>query len=166
MKLSKIIAFLIVTLLATSCATIVSRSIYPVAFTSSPAGAVLTVENRSGRIVYTGATPATIFLDSSAGYMRKERYKVTLTLPGHQTHTTYLSATLNGWYFGNFLIGGLVGFLIVDPATGALYRLPDGLHTVFPNADGGSSSDRGLQILDKNNLPEGVKSEWLVPLKP
>ncbi len=32
---------------------------------------------------------------------------------------------MNGWYWGNFAIGGLIGFLIVDPLTGAMYRIKD-----------------------------------------
>jgi hypothetical protein len=34
-----------------------------------------------------------------------------------------LDSTLSGWYFGNILIGGLIGLLIVDPLTGAMYDL-------------------------------------------
>lgn len=30
---------------------------------------------------------------------------------------------IDGWYFGNILLGGLFGMLIVDPATGAMYKL-------------------------------------------
>jgi hypothetical protein len=30
---------------------------------------------------------------------------------------------VDGWYFGNLLFGGLIGLLIVDPATGAMYKL-------------------------------------------
>ena len=42
------------------------------------------------------------------------------------THS--VTAGLNGWYFGNILIGGLVGMLIVDPLTGAMYRMPATIH--------------------------------------
>lgn len=30
---------------------------------------------------------------------------------------------LNGWYFGNLLLGGVIGMLIVDPATGSMWKL-------------------------------------------
>lgn len=30
---------------------------------------------------------------------------------------------LSGWYFGNLVFGGLIGMLIVDPLTGAMYNL-------------------------------------------
>ncbi|MDA8868601.1 hypothetical protein N9H91_02170 [Pseudomonadales bacterium] len=35
-----------------------------------------------------------------------------------------LNSSVDGWYFGNLLLGGLIGMLIVDPITGAMYNLP------------------------------------------
>lgn len=165
MKNSKLILPLLAILLATSCASIVSRSVYPVTFSSDPSGASLTIENRDGRVIYNGTTPTTIPLSSSAGYMRREQYKVTFRIPGCEPHTTYIFSELNGWYFGNILIGGLIGFLIVDPATGAMYRLPNELRTVFPETEGNEESFRELKILEIDNLPEEIDQEWLVPLE-
>ena len=34
-----------------------------------------------------------------------------------------LDSSLSGWYFGNIIFGGLIGMLIVDPVTGAMYNL-------------------------------------------
>ena len=35
---------------------------------------------------------------------------------------------LSGWYLGNFLFGEVIGLLIIDPATGAMWRLPESYH--------------------------------------
>lgn len=32
---------------------------------------------------------------------------------------------LNGWYFGNIIFGGAIGMLVVDPATGAMWKIID-----------------------------------------
>ena len=34
-----------------------------------------------------------------------------------------VSSSLNGWYWGNILVGGLIGMLIVDPISGAMYEI-------------------------------------------
>jgi hypothetical protein len=34
-----------------------------------------------------------------------------------------LHSSVSGWYFGNVVFGGLIGMLIVDPLTGAMYNL-------------------------------------------
>lgn len=36
-----------------------------------------------------------------------------------------MRSTLDGWYFGNIVFGGLLGILVIDPYTGAMYRLPE-----------------------------------------
>ncbi|WP_174263189.1 CsgG/HfaB family protein [Citrifermentans bemidjiense] len=34
---------------------------------------------------------------------------------------------MNGWYWGNIVFGGVIGLLIVDPATGAMWKMDDTL---------------------------------------
>jgi hypothetical protein len=34
-----------------------------------------------------------------------------------------VGSKVEGWYWGNILFGGLIGMIIVDPATGAMYKL-------------------------------------------
>jgi hypothetical protein len=48
---------------------------------------------------------------------------VTYTKNGYDTKTVPVEFKLDGWYFGNILLGGLIGMLIIDPATGAMYKL-------------------------------------------
>jgi hypothetical protein len=37
-----------------------------------------------------------------------------------------LDSSVSGWYFGNLAFGGVIGMLIVDPLTGAMFNLtPD-----------------------------------------
>ena len=50
---------------------------------------------------------------------------------------------MDGWYIGNILFGGLIGMLIVDPATGAMYNLPD---RVDINLDQDASSDDQMTL--------------------
>ncbi len=49
--------------------------------------------------------------------------------------TTRLEATLDGWYIGNIIFGGLIGFLIVDPLTGAMWKLPEQAMTSLPTGE-------------------------------
>ncbi len=129
--------FLMLVLVATtsSCASIVTRSAYPVDFNSEPQGAHLTVENRDGEVVFVGHTPTTTWLEAAAGYMRPERYKVTYSRNDGQHVTTFIHATIDGWYFGNLLFGGLIGMLLIDPLTGAMFKLPPGTGETIIESD-------------------------------
>jgi hypothetical protein len=70
----------------------------------------------------------TITLNSSDGFFSAARYTFQFEKEGCNPTTTTLSAGINGWYFGNLLFGGLIGFLIVDPATGAMWSLDEGVY--------------------------------------
>lgn len=117
-------------LLLSGCASIVSKSDWPVTISSSHPGVAFTVLNENGVAVANGATPTTITLSASDGYFDGADYRV--ETPGG---VTPLNSQLNGWYIGNIVFGGLIGLLIVDPATGAMWRLPE----VVMVADGAGS---------------------------
>jgi len=120
----KLIAIALSTLITTGCSSIVSKSDYAVAISSAPEGASFVVTNKSGQTVESGVTPSTVTLSSSAGYFDGEIYTISLKKEGFDDKTFELKSTVDGWYFGNILIGGLIGMLIVDPMTGAMYNLP------------------------------------------
>jgi hypothetical protein len=70
-----------------------------------------------------GKTPAALNLSSGAGFFSRAEYQVKFMLPGHDTKVVPIAFKLDGWYWGNILIGGLLGMIIVDPATGAMWKL-------------------------------------------
>lgn len=114
------IAFVIV-----GCSSIISKSEYSVAINSNPSGANFEIVNRSGQKVQSGVTPNSVVLKSSSGYFKGETYTINIVKDGFIDKTYTMQSTMDGWYIGNILFGGLIGMLIVDPATGAMYNLPD-----------------------------------------
>lgn len=142
-----------------SCASIVSKSSRPVTITSSPVGARVTLSKSSGIAIQTGETPMTVTLETSNGFFTKARYSIEASKPGYETSKTEVSAGLNGWYFGNLLFGGLIGMLIVDPATGAMWKLEDVYSVNLPAArkvalrNGGS-----VTAIDINDVPLHLRS--------
>lgn len=113
------------------CATIVSDSKYPVVIASTPSGASFVLRDDEGAELFSGTTPETILLESGSGYFGKAQYEVTFTLAGHQETKARVGVSMDGWYFGNVLLGGLIGFLIVDPLTGAMWKLEDRVLTTL-----------------------------------
>lgn len=107
------------------CASIVGDSKYPVLVSSAPLGAAFEITNKAGRIVQSGSTPATIVLKSGRGYFKGETYTLRFKKGGYPEQVTVLNSRLSGWYWGNIVFGGLIGMLIVDPLTGAMFKLPE-----------------------------------------
>ena len=141
--------------LVTGCSSIVSKSEYSVAVNSTPDGANFTITNRAGQKVHSGVTPSSITLKSSAGYFKGETYTIALNKEGAQKTYT-LNSTVDGWYWGNILFGGVIGMLIVDPATGAMYNLPDRVDISLDKSSA-STNKNTLNIANINSLsPEQV----------
>jgi hypothetical protein len=111
--------------MTTGCASIVSKSQYPVTINSNPSGATVTIKNKRGVDVQKATTPATVTLAASAGFFSPANYSFQFEKEGYFPASTSLSAGMDGWYIGNILFGGLIGILIVDPATGAMWKLDD-----------------------------------------
>ncbi|MBT8037849.1 MAG: hypothetical protein KJO21_09925 [Verrucomicrobiae bacterium] len=111
---------LIIALGFTSCSSIVSKSDYPVTFTSSKPTSVKVIDQKSGKVVHQATTPTTTTLSASSGFFRPAKYSLMT-----KSVKKNLNAKLDSWYVGNVLFGGLIGFLIVDPATGNMWKLPN-----------------------------------------
>ena len=132
-----------------------SKSIYPVTFDSNPTGANIVITDKSGNRMFEGRTPATLTLSASRGFFQPAVYHIEASMQGYGTGRTTLSAGLDGWYIGNILFGGLIGMLIVDPATGAMWKLDDrivvnlGAQTAALLED----AERALHIVTIDQIP-------------
>jgi hypothetical protein len=143
--------------LFSSCATIVSRSSWPLAINTTPSGAKIEITNKKGIVVYNGITPSSVKLTSCGGFFAKQSYQIKLTLDGYNEKIIPVKCKLNGWYFGNILFGGLIGLLIVDPATGAMYKL-DSEYINEGLEKNGSQDSASLNILNINDVPTLMRS--------
>ena len=105
------------------CATIVHGGPRAISVASSPSGARVSIYDRSNALVQTNTTPFVAQLNTKYRYFKGQTYRLVFELPGHANAEVKLDSSLSGWYFGNIIFGGLLGMLIVDPLTGAMYNL-------------------------------------------
>jgi PEGA domain len=108
-KVSTLIATGLAFIFLTGCASIISGRHQAVTFTSNPDDAVVTIDGRQ-----IGKTPITAQLERKGGAQ-----VVTISKDGYKTATFQLHSTVNGWFFGNLIIGGLLGSS-TDSSTGAI----------------------------------------------
>ncbi len=124
-RLWKAAAGLLAPVLLISCATIVGKS-QPETLNvrSSPDQARVVISDETGIKVFDGKTPTIVSLEKKKGYFSGKKYNVTLSKEGFKDHSVVVDTRIGGWYLGgNLLFGGLIGWLIVDPATGAMWTL-------------------------------------------
>lgn len=149
----------IVAVYSSGCASIVSRSRWPVSIRSSPSNAAIRVVNAKGVEVYNGTTPASVDLKSSGGFFKRARYVVHYNLPGFADHMEVIDFKLNGWYWGNLVFGGFIGFLIVDPATGAMYKVRNPTINALLEEKTSMSGEPSLRIIDINEIPVDLRAD-------
>jgi hypothetical protein len=149
----------------TGCASIFEGETQTVTIGSEPAGATVSVTNREGEKVHTGTTPVTLTLKRGAGYFKSEQYTVAFSKEGYADKQITLTSTVNGWYIGNILFGGVIGMLAVDPATGAMYSFPEKVNATLdaPAATKTSQAAQTLTIVSTESLsPEQMKNARLL----
>ena len=124
MKNFWIIVFCILSVsILSGCATLFAPSKWPLKIDTKPEGAWVKVINRNGDVKFEGTTPATVFLPAGRFYFKKETYTVKLFMTGAEDKSIPVGSVTNTYYWLNFLWGGLIGFVLIDPASGAMYQL-------------------------------------------
>ncbi len=106
-----------VSLICTSCATIVHGTRQSVSISSMPSNACVWVDR-----TFIGYTPIIVEMT------RKENHVIYIQLEGYQPYEAAFTKQVSGWVFGNIVFGGVIG-LAVDAITGGIYKLtPEQVH--------------------------------------
>lgn len=115
-------------LFSTGCASMFSKSRWPVIIDSTPSGATATITNKKGMLVQTVITPSAVTLSSKSGFFSPAKYNIRYEKEGYSPDKRALNANFNMVSLWNILQGGycFIGFT-VDGATGAIFKLDDKL---------------------------------------
>ncbi len=161
--MNKMISILsIICFLLSGCASIVSKSSYPVTITSNPDQARITITDEKGMAIYKGRTPSTLTLKAGEAYFHGKDYIVTFEKEGYEKQTAFIQRNLDGWYIGNILFGGLIGMLIVDPLTGAMWKLDSPLTVNLVEKTASLENDAvRLQIVLIDDVPQHLRSKMV-----
>ena len=126
-----IMSFLILAMLV-GCATIIGKSNPEMLkIWSYPDQADIVITDEKGTQTFVGKTPTTVWLEKKRGYFSGKKYTIKISKDAFRTQKITVDTKVNGWYLaGNLIFSGfgLIGWLIVDPATGAMWTLDLDIH--------------------------------------
>ncbi len=74
-----------------------------------------------------------------------------------------MDSRINGWYVGNIVFGAFIGWLIVDPLTGAMWAL-DSEHvsgTLAETVASNETSSPQLRIVSLDCVPESARGSMI-----
>ena len=152
-------------MLFTGCASIISKSDYSVIINSQPNKAKFSIIDNEGMIIFSGRTPSTIILSAGSGFWKGAKYTVKFEKDGYVSEEIKIKRGIDGWYIiGNFGFGGLIGWLIVDPATGAMWTLEKNVYgNLTPKTSSLDGSTSDLKLLSLHDIPNSLRKN-LVPI--
>jgi hypothetical protein len=133
----------VVALLA-GCATIINGKTQSISIQSVPSGATVSLNGAP-----LGATPLTQLIERKAGQT------LTVSKEGHKTFTTQMSTSLEPWFWGNIVIGGVIGST-TDNYTGAMYQYAPSQYLVTLEPDGGNKITTPGEKSKKDRIREFV----------
>jgi len=155
------VSILAATMASVGCASIISDSNYPVTINSSPDDADFAITNtETGMTIMKGQTPDTLTLKAGNGFFDGATYSVQFEKEGYDGQSFLIDSKLDGWYVANILFGGVLGLLIIDPATGAMWKLQESL-SVSLNRDESQSSEKDLTFMTIEEVPEHLRDDMV-----
>lgn len=124
------------------------------------------ITDETSKKIFSGTTPTTVTLKKADGtYFGGKTYTVNISKDGFDPRILTVNSTPNGWYVaGNLLFGGLIGWLVVDPITGAMYNLSPSEIDASLNESVAKAEDGGklLNIVLLEDLPSYLHSELVL----
>lgn len=126
-KISTLVYSAIICALLSSCATVMRDETQDIPIHSNVKEVNIRVLNRHGIAVYEGQAPTVVPLKTSRnGYFSPAKYTIEASKEGYVPIRQPLGRAVSLWnYLGNIVIGGIIGYLIVDPLTGRMYSLDE-----------------------------------------
>ena len=119
-----------ISLLLTSCATIMSRSKYDISINTEPQNATVHVFDKRGNIVTSGVTPMTVRLKAGDGFFKRASYSLRFYKDGYEEVQYSLTTSIDPNYFWNLFSWSALGLFLVDPMTGAMWQFSGDSYSV------------------------------------
>ena len=132
--------------MTTGCATIMHGDRQSVSIVSGKENTKIKVVDEAGNVVSEGTNSLTVALKRGKEMFKGNNYKI-VAESGSDKQEILLESGVNGAYVvGNFFLGGFIGWVIVDPASGAMWTIktPDG------------QPAKEIKIMTVDKVPESV----------
>lgn len=147
-----------------SCATIMGKSApETLNVRSTPDQARVIITDESGAKIFEGKTPTSLPLEKKKSYFGGKKYDVKVFKEGYNEQIVTVDTKVGGWYIGNLLFGGLIGLLIVDPATGAMWTLDTNEVNVTFNVlkQGSTIGPNNANIILLQDVPSALRDKMV-----
>lgn len=144
LKILSLNTILALVILMSGCSTVISGKTQTVSFQSTPSGAIVNINGSP-----IGVTPITTMIEKKSGQT------LTVSKEGYKTFTTSMTTSLDPWFWGNILIGGVLGST-TDGATGAMHQYAPSQFIISLEPDGTSKINSSTDKSKKDKVREFI----------
>lgn len=137
-----------ISLCLSGCASIISGTTQQLTFQSNPDGATVTI---SGRVI--GKTPVTTTLKKAAGQ------SLLFSKDGYQPLSMNLDTHLDGWFWGNIVLGGLIGST-TDNVSGAVNEYSPSQYMVTLQPEGTTRLESKTSLSENQKAKDYIVSNY------
>ncbi len=138
------ILFVLVATLFGGCASIIDGTTQEVSFNSTPEGATVTLD---GRVI--GKTPVSISIKKKSGQA------LIFSKEGYKPVTMQLETRMNSWFWGNIVLGGLIGST-TDGISGAINEYSPSQYMITLQQEGVASLESKTITSDNQKTKEFI----------
>jgi hypothetical protein len=136
--------FLLTASLFGGCASIIDGTTQEVSFNSTPDGATVTLD---GRVI--GKTPVSISIKKKSGQA------LVFSKDGYKTVTMQLETRMNSWFWGNIILGGVIGST-TDGISGAINEYSPSQYMITLQQEGVTSLESKTITSDNQKAKEFI----------
>lgn len=123
-KITRSLIVLVAGAILSGCGTLIGNKTEDLIVRSSPDGADVLITDENGARIFGGTTPTAVALKKSSGeYFGGKTYFVEISKDGYKRQVVPVQSIKNGWYIGNGVLGGVLGWFFVDPLSNGMYSL-------------------------------------------
>lgn len=150
MNIKKTLVSIVILITISGCSTIMNGDIVEVPVKTTPSGATLVLNGNSY------ISPAVVLVPRGEG-----DFNLHIEKEGFQPVDILLRESVDGWFWGNFLFGGVVGFAIDFISGDAFDIKPEFIEETLKGTNVSKLSDGSLQfvLVDINKLPKHLVSK-------
>lgn len=121
MNTLKLAGLLVLTCLATSCATVTTGTSQTITVETEPPGASCKMTRDNETIGVVNPTPGSVTIGKD-----KDDIDISCELSGYHTTTKNLDSSFQGMTLGNVILGGIIG-IAIDAGSGAMNEYPSSI---------------------------------------
>ena len=142
-RINLALAVVALALLGSGCATLTTGHEQALTIHTDPDGATCDASRELKIVASLAATPGQVTLEKASSAI-----DISCRKTGHQPMNLRVDSEVQGWTFGNILIGGLVG-LALDAWTGAMHEYPQFITLTLVPEEFANAEERELYIKER-----------------